>query len=77
MCTTEEQHSLVNFFWAKGLNVKNIRNKCFLLMLERVCRVKRLGTGSRQSKDFCAEGFDSLVKRRNRCISVGGGYIEN
>jgi histone-lysine N-methyltransferase SETMAR len=29
-----------------------------------------------QSKDFHAAGFDALVKRWDRCIDVGGGYIE-
>jgi hypothetical protein len=29
-----------------------------------------------QSKDFYAEGFDALVKRWNKCIKVGGGYVE-
>jgi hypothetical protein len=29
-----------------------------------------------QSKDFCAAGFDSLVKRWDKCINVGGGYVE-
>jgi hypothetical protein len=28
------------------------------------------------SKDFCAAGFDALVKRWDTCISVGGGYVE-
>jgi hypothetical protein len=27
-----------------------------------------------QSKVFCAAGFDALVKRWHKCISVGGGY---
>jgi hypothetical protein len=26
----------------------------------------------KQSKDFCAAGFDALVKRWGKCISVGG-----
>jgi hypothetical protein len=30
----------------------------------------------RQSKDFCAAGFDSLVKRWDKCIDVARGYIE-
>jgi hypothetical protein len=30
-----------------------------------------------QSGDFCATGFDSLVKRWDKCINVGGGYVEN
>jgi hypothetical protein len=29
-----------------------------------------------QSKDFCAADFDALVKRRDVCINVGGGYVE-
>jgi hypothetical protein len=29
-----------------------------------------------QSKDFCTAGFDALVKQRDKCISVGGGYVE-
>jgi hypothetical protein len=27
-------------------------------------------------KDFYAAGFDTLVKRWDNCISVGGGYVE-
>jgi hypothetical protein len=29
-----------------------------------------------QSKDFYAAGFDALVKQWDKCISVGGGYVE-
>jgi hypothetical protein len=29
-----------------------------------------------QSKGFYAAGFDALVKRLDKCISVGGGYVE-
>jgi hypothetical protein len=29
-----------------------------------------------QSKGFYAAGFDALVKRWDKCISVGGGYVE-
>jgi hypothetical protein len=29
-----------------------------------------------QLKDFFAAGFDALVKRWDKCISVGGGYVE-
>jgi hypothetical protein len=29
-----------------------------------------------RSKDFCAAGFDALVKRWDKCVSVGGGYDE-
>jgi hypothetical protein len=27
-------------------------------------------------KNFCAAGFDTLVKRWDKCIFVGGGYVE-
>jgi hypothetical protein len=30
----------------------------------------------RQSKEFYAADFDALVKRWDKCISVGGGYVE-
>jgi hypothetical protein len=29
-----------------------------------------------QSKDFCAAGFDALVKRWDKCVNVGEGYVE-
>jgi hypothetical protein len=29
-----------------------------------------------QSKVFYAKGFDALVKRWDKCINVGGGYVE-
>jgi hypothetical protein len=29
-----------------------------------------------QSKEFCAAAFEALVKRYDRCIGVGGGYME-
>jgi hypothetical protein len=31
---------------------------------------------SQESKDFCAAGFDALVKRWEKCINIGGGYVE-
>jgi hypothetical protein len=30
----------------------------------------------KQSKDFYDAGFDALVKRWDKCISVGGGYVK-
>jgi hypothetical protein len=29
-----------------------------------------------QSKDFCAEGFDELLKGWDKRINVGGGHTE-
>jgi hypothetical protein len=31
---------------------------------------------TQQSKAFYAEGFDALVKRWDKCMNVGGGYVE-
>jgi hypothetical protein len=28
------------------------------------------------SEDFYAAGFDTLLKRWDKCVSVGGGYVE-
>jgi hypothetical protein len=36
---------------------------------------RRCGSGA-ESKDLYAAGFDALVKRRDKCISVDGGYVE-
>jgi hypothetical protein len=29
-----------------------------------------------ESKDFFAASFEALVKRWDKCINVGGGYVE-
>jgi hypothetical protein len=29
-----------------------------------------------QSRDLYAAGFDALVKQWDKCINVGGGYVE-
>jgi hypothetical protein len=29
-----------------------------------------------QSNYICVAGFEALVKRWDKCISVGGGYVE-
>jgi hypothetical protein len=29
-----------------------------------------------QSKYFYAAGFEALIKRWDKCITVGGGYVE-
>jgi hypothetical protein len=35
--------------------------------------LKRLG---QQSKDFSSAGIDAMVKRWDKCINVGEGYVE-
>jgi hypothetical protein len=78
--------------WAKGLTAKDIHKEIFPVYggkcLSRKAvhnwvtnvslmtkRLKRKWL-RQQSKDFCAAGFDALVKRWDRCINVGGGYVE-
>jgi hypothetical protein len=95
---TQEQRSVVQFLWAKGLSAKDIHKemfpvyggKCFSCKAVENCVEKR---GRRfvnddefdtetpkwlrqQSKNFRAAGFDAVVERWNKCISVGGGYVE-
>jgi hypothetical protein len=53
-----------------------------------VCRVKQFHLGGKRFADDeevemavttakrLAAGFDALVKRWDKCISVGGGYVE-
>jgi hypothetical protein len=36
----------------------------------------RPGAEVAESKHFHAAGFDALVKRWDKCISVGAGYVE-
>jgi hypothetical protein len=46
----------------------------FLLMMKRLkwmCKI-----GREQPNDFCAVSYNTLVKRWDKCISVGGGYVE-
>jgi hypothetical protein len=92
--TTEEQRYVVLFWWAKGLNAKDIHKEMFPVYSGKRLSVKgvhnwveissqgRLKAADcetevrkwlrQQSKDLYAAGFDALVKRWDKCISVGG-----
>jgi hypothetical protein len=50
------------------------RRKCFADDEEVETKVRKWLR--QQSKDVYAAGFDALVKRWDKCISVGGGYVE-
>jgi hypothetical protein len=54
------------------LNWVEKRGKCFTDEVETEMR-KWL---RQQSKDFSAARFDALVKRWDKCISVGGGCVQ-
>jgi hypothetical protein len=47
--TTEEQHSVLHFLWAKGLNGRISIKICFLFKVGSVCRIKLFTTGLRNS----------------------------
>jgi hypothetical protein len=51
--------------WAANVSLMTKRSK---LEVRRWLR--------QQSKKFYAAGFDALVKRWDKCINVGGGYVE-
>jgi hypothetical protein len=90
-CSTEEQRSAVRFCELKGSVQMIFINKCFLFKVGSVCRVKKSGKSfadveevktelpkwlRQQSKHFIAAGVDALIKRWDKCTSVGGGYVE-
>jgi hypothetical protein len=50
-------------------SLKGVRKS--LLMSDQVRKWLR-----QQPRDFCAAGFEALVKRWDKCNNVGGGYIE-
>jgi hypothetical protein len=51
-------------------SLKDIQKSQQVALL-RLCEKLR-----QQSQDSCAVGFDTLVKQWDKCISVGGGYVE-
>jgi hypothetical protein len=98
-CITEEQRSVVRFFYGQRDSMQRIFiKKYFLFMVGCFYRLKRFTTVSRnslkdvrksqvmpdqarkwlrqQSEDFYAAGFDALVKRWDKCMNVGGRYVE-
>jgi hypothetical protein len=94
---TQEQSSVMEFLWAKGLTKGMSINKYFLFTVESIPRVKtfipglrnvakvslmtknlkrRRGIAEITVKRLRAADFDSLVKLWDKCINVGGGYVE-
>jgi hypothetical protein len=88
--STEEQNSVVRFCVQKDSMQRIFMKKCFMFTLKSVS-CSQLG-GKRfaddevetevqkwlkqQSKHFYAVHFDAQVNRWDKCISVGGGYVE-
>jgi hypothetical protein len=83
-CTTKKHRSVVRF----SVGLKIFTKKCFLFTVGTVCCVKQFSLGSTRSNDEEVEtdmrnwlrqqskDFYALVKRWDKCISVGGGYVE-
>jgi hypothetical protein len=57
-----------------GLLKKHFGDKSFADDEEAEAEVRKWMR--QQSKDFYAAGFDTLVKRWDKCTIVGGGYVE-
>jgi hypothetical protein len=70
----------VSSLWWKCLSCRAVRNwvekrgKSFADNEEVETEVRKWLR--QQSKDFYAAGVDALVKRWDKCINVGGGYVE-
>jgi hypothetical protein len=79
-CATEERSSVVRFCGQKDTIQSIFIKKCFLFTVGSVCRVMRFTTGSRNVTNVSLMTkrlkFDALVKRWDKCINVGGGYVE-
>jgi hypothetical protein len=58
ICTAEEQRYVVLFFWAKGLNAKNIHKECFSIYGGKCL--------SRKSAHSWVENISLLTKRLKR-----------
>jgi hypothetical protein len=61
--------------------------KCFLFTVGTVCREKRFSLGGKHfaydeevetemRSGLYAAGFDAIVKRSDKCINAGRGYVE-
>jgi hypothetical protein len=61
---TEEQHSVVHFLWAKGLNAKDAHKRNFLFTAGSVCHVKWFTTESRNMANVLQ--MTKRLKRRCR-----------
>jgi hypothetical protein len=81
-----EQLSVVRFFlWAKGLNAKDIHKEIFLVSGGKCLSRKAVHNwGEKRGKPFADDEevateirkWLRLVKRWDKRINVGGGYVE-
>jgi hypothetical protein len=88
--TTEEQRSVVRFFVGERIFIKKcflfmLGSVCsikrFHLGGKRFAADEEVETEVRKwlrqlSKDFCTAGSDVLIKGWDKCINVGGRYVE-
>jgi hypothetical protein len=90
-CTTEEQRYVVRFLWAKGLNAKDIHKEMFHVyggkclssktvhnrVEKRYADDEEVETEVRKWLRQQSAGFDALVKRWDKCVSVDGEDMSN
>jgi hypothetical protein len=83
--TTKEQRSVMRVLWAEGLSEKDIHKEIFPVYGGKCLSRKALHNWvanvslmwlRQLSKDFRAAGFAALLMRRDKCVSVVGGYVE-
>jgi hypothetical protein len=67
--TVESVCHVKRFTTGSGNSLKDVRKS--QMMPDQVRKWLR-----QQSKDFYVASFDALVKRWDKCKSVGGGYVE-
>jgi hypothetical protein len=69
--------------WEEGFNAKEMlhvyggsRNMANVSLMTKEVETEVRKWLRQLSKDLRAAGFDALIKRRDKCISVGGGHVE-
>jgi hypothetical protein len=80
--TVEDQSSFARFLWTKGPIANVIHKEVFLIYCWKCLPLKAVNNSvagkwlRQQSKYFYAAGFNTLVMRWDKCVNVGGGYVE-
>jgi hypothetical protein len=68
---------IVPIYGGQCLSRKAVHNWVANVSLKTKELKRRRGSGwVETTKDFYASGFDAIVKRWDKCISVGGGYLQ-
>jgi hypothetical protein len=80
--TIEERRSLVRILWGSELNARDIHKEMSLVNIEKYLSRKSVRKSQmmpdqvRQWLRQQSKTGKALIKRWDKCISVGGGYVE-